>query len=389
MGHDNLFAAIDESTLIELTRAMIQMETVNPPGDEIFLAERLATMMKDLGLDAGVVPFAERRGNVVCRLHGSGGRPVLLFNGHLDTVPLGTEPWNHDPFSGNIAAGRIYGRGASDMKGGVAAMIVAAAALKRCGIGLKGTLLLAFTAGEEVDSIGASHLLENGVLNDADALVIAEPTGLDIGTAEKGALWLEAVMKGKAAHGSSPHLGRNAIVPMAAFVQKIGEMTPDAANHVLLGGPTMNIGTIEGGFKTNVVPDRCRLTLDFRTIPGQDIEELKRNVETLVREIAERHGAEWSLRTLNERAPVDTSANDPFVREFVESARGVLGREPSVRGMSYYTDGALLAPALKVPMIICGPGEAGCAHQADEWVDIENLRLAAQIYADFAARFLK
>jgi len=388
MLKEKLFARIEEAALVDLTREMIRFKTVNPPGDEILLAERLAQRMAELGLDASVLPFTEKRANVICRVPGSGARSALVFSGHIDTVPLGSEKWDHGPLSGDLADGRIYGRGAADMKGGVAAMIIAASAIQRAAVQLEGDLVLALTAGEEVDSIGAVQLLKKGLLAGAGALVVAEPTGLEICCAEKGALWLEIIMKGKAAHGSSPHLGRNAIVPMAAFVQNLGKLLNPTSTHPLLGAPTLNIATIEGGFKTNVVPDQCRVTIDFRTVPGQSVPDLKRTVQSLVREAAEPEGIEWDIRILIEREPVGTSAADPFVELCLESSRTVLGGEPAAGGVSYYTDGAVLAPALKVPMVILGPGEAACAHQANEWVKIENLRLAAMIYADIAVRTL-
>ena len=388
MLKEDLLARIEESVLVDLTRELIRFKTFNPPGDELLLAERLAERMNGLGLDARVIPFAQGRANVIGRVPGSGRRSALIFSGHLDTVPVGTEKWDHDPLSGDIADGRIYGRGAADMKGGVAAMIMAASAVQNTGVQLKGDLVLALTAGEEVDSIGAVHLLKEGLLIDAGALVIAEPTALEVCSAEKGALWLEILIKGKAAHGSSPHLGKNAIVPMSAFVRNLEQFFQPLLKHPLLGSPTMNIATIEGGFKTNVVPDQCRLTIDFRTVPEQNVTELKANVESLLRQTAEREGVEWDVRIINERESVGTSADDPFVKLFQESSRTVLGGESTVGGVSYFTDGAVLTPALKVPMVIFGPGEAACAHQANEWVSIENLRLAAMIYADIAVRML-
>ncbi|MDY0042814.1 MAG: M20 family metallopeptidase [Desulforhabdus sp.] len=379
MLKENLSAHIGEAALIDLTREMIRFNTINPPGDEISIARRLVKRMAELGLDAEVKPFSETRANVLCRLTGAGTRPALVFCGHIDTVPFGSEKWQYDPLAAEVVDGRIYGRGAADMKGGLAAMIVAASAIRRAGVQLQGDLVLALTAGEEVDSIGAAHFLQEGLLAGAGALIIAEPTGLEICCAEKGALWLEIIMSGKAAHASSPHLGKNAIVPMAALVQSLKKWFTPPLSHPLLGVPTMNIGTIEGGFKTNVVPDRCRLTVDFRTIPGQNVTSMRQTVETLTREAAELEGVEWDLRIINEREPVSTSPDDPFVQLCLKSLRGIARDQSAAGAVSYYTDGAVLAPALRTPMVIFGPGEAVCAHQADEWVGVESLRLAAMV----------
>jgi succinyl-diaminopimelate desuccinylase len=253
---------------------------------------------------------------------------------------------------------------------------------------LRGDLALALTAGEEVDCIGANLLVRQGLLMGAGSLIIAEPTDMDVCIAEKGAMWIEAIIRGKAAHGSSPHLGQNAIIPMADFVQKVARLSHPFFTHPLLGGSTMNIGTIEGGFRTNVVPDLCRLTIDFRTVPGQDHQHMYRMVRELMEEAAGNAGVEWEVNMIADRLPVDTPADDPFVKLFAEAAQHVLKREPSICGVSYFTDGAILSQALQVPMVICGPGEAAVAHQANESVKIDNLRLAARTYAMAAASLL-
>ncbi len=390
---ENVLDCVDEDLAVDLTRDMVRMRTANPPGDEILLARMLRERTSALGLDARLYPFDSTRANLVCRIPGSGELPSVVFSGHLDTVPFGEERWEHGPLSGDIADGRIFGRGSADMKGGVAAMIAAAAAVRRSGLALRGDLVLALTAGEEVDCIGANRMVGEDLLAGAGCLIVAEPTDMDVCIAEKGALWIEVLTRGKAAHGSTPHLGRNAVIPMAGVIRKLAEFSPACRRHPLLGGSTMNIGTIKGGTNTNIVPDRCSLTIDFRTVPGQDHQSIFRSVRELMeesmRESAHCDGIEWDLRILGDRPPVDTAADDPFVEIFARAARQVLGHEPTIAGVTYFTDGAILAQALRAPMVICGPGEASAAHQADESVKIDNLRLAARTYALAAASLLQ
>lgn len=386
---DKVLRSIEATSVAELTREMIRTPTVNPPGDEIVLAKLLQRRMAELGLHAEVFPFDGNRANLYCRIPGTGRRTALVYSGHLDTVPVGTEQWPHDPFSAAVTEGRIYGRGAADMKGGIAAMIAAASAIVQSGKTLEGDLILAFTAGEEVNSVGAVRMLQDGFLEGCSALVIAEPTGLQVCPAHKGALWLEAVVKGQAAHSSSPQLGKNAIIPMAEFIQELQHLSHPHVVHPLLGEPTMNIATIQGGFKTNVVPDLCRLTIDFRTVPGQDHTQIATSVAKLLDECARKRAVDWELRMVTDRQPVATSSDDPFVRLFVDCATQILDKAPSLQGAAYFTDAAVLLPALRVPLVICGPGEASCAHQANEWVSIENLGMAAQIYALTALRRLE
>jgi len=385
---EKVLQAIDEPLIVELTQEMVRTETVNPPGNELALAEPLATRLTALGFEPRILPFQGRRANLLCRIPGSGTKPALILSGHLDTIPFGNEPWEHHPLSAAVVDGKIHGRGTSDMKGGNAALIAAAHAILRAGVSLQGDLILAFTAGEEVDSIGAATLVREGELKGIGALIIAEPSNLQTYIAEKGALWLEALTKGKAAHGSSPHLGKNAIIPMADFIQKVLRLNLPHRPHPILGGPSLNVATINGGVKTNVVPDRCRLTLDFRTVPDQEHDEIVKVVEGLLKEAAANGSVEAELSIINHRLPVETSPTDPFVTLFQKAAGEVMGQAPPLGGAAYYTDGAVFVPALKVPMVIFGPGDAALAHQVNEWVEIEKLKIASRVYALAALRYL-
>lgn len=211
---DFVLKDVDKSQVVVLLQEMIGFNTVNPPGNEKDLAKYIREKLKDFDIKSEVIDLGNNRANVIGIIEGSGEKKALLFNGHLDTVPPGDIEWEYDAFSGRIVDGKIYGRGSADMKGGLAAMIMAAGAIKKAGIPLKGDLIITGTAGEEIDSIGAFHFLENGGLNNVGAIVIGEPTSCKLRIAEKGTFWVEITTYGKTSHGAFPEKGVNAIVHM-------------------------------------------------------------------------------------------------------------------------------------------------------------------------------
>ncbi|BDG59283.1 M20 family metallopeptidase [Caldinitratiruptor microaerophilus] len=390
-------AAVD---VVALCQDLIRIRTVNPPGDEGPAAEYVARRLREAGLEVEVLGHGPGRASVIGRLRGSGGAPALLLSGHLDTVPVGDQPWSRDPFAGEVADGRIWGRGAADMKGGVAAMLAAVEAVAAAcrsedpgggpgGLRLQGDLLFAATAGEEVDSLGAAAAARRLAGTPVQAIVIGEPSGNDVYIAEKGALWLELVTHGRTAHGSSPELGRNAVMMMVTLLAELDRLEIPHTPHPLLGTLSRSVGTVAGGVKTNVVPDRCVATVDMRTVPGQDHGAIVRAVEGLIADLARRHpGFRAEVRVVNDRRPVVTDPAHPAVQAFLDAAGAVRGRRPEPTGVRYYTDATELVPVLGAPMIICGPGDPRLAHQPDESVEVDRLVEAARIYALAAVRML-
>ncbi len=374
-------AYLEETALVTLTQDLVRIRSVNPPGDEAAVARFIAARLQRAGLSAEVVPHAEAgRASVIGRLPGQGKRPALLLSGHLDTVPAG-ENWEHDVFAAEVSDGKIWGLGSSDMKAGVAAMVLALEAIKHTGVSLQGDLLFAGTAGEEVDSMGAKRLVEQHKLGNVGFVIIGEPTANEAYTAEKGVLWLELVTKGKTAHGSMPHLGVNAIMHMVKLVQALTTTPIPYARHPLLGDFTMNVATIAGGVKTNVVPDLCRATVDLRTVIGQDHQQILDAVRQLIdRLCAEDPSFYAEVHPLTERIPLDIPFNDAQVQAFIRIRDQVVGQASTPKAATYATDGSVYVPALQVPMVICGPGLPGKAHQPNEYVEIAKIVEAAHIY---------
>ena len=378
---ERALAALDEDMLVQLTQDLVRIRTINPPGDEAKAATFVADWMKQNHMAAELVAHAEDgRASVVGGLDGQGERRAVLFSGHLDTVPAGNN-WEHEVLAADIDDGKIWGLGTTDMKAGVAAMLVAMRAVKQSGATLKGNLLFAGTAGEEIESMGARELVREQKLDDVGFMVIGEPTANRVITAEKGVLWLELQAKGQTAHGSMPHLGVNAIAHMSRLLEALQAEDIPYETHPLLGDFTMNIATIEGGVKTNVVPDACRVTIDTRTVIGQDHQQIMDTVRQLIdRLCADDPTLHVEVRSINERIPLDIPFDDPYVQAFVRQRDLVTGDASVPTAATFATDGSVFVPAYDAPMVICGPGLLEKAHQPNEYVEISRLIESARIY---------
>ncbi len=368
---------------LELARELVRVDSCNPPGGEAACAELLGRRLEAAGFRIELHPLAPGRPNLVARLPAGDG-PTLCLSGHMDTVPLGEAPWSFDPLGGEIAGGRLLGRGACDMKGGLAALTAAALELARLPR-RRGGLLLVFSAGEETGCEGAKRLAaQAGLLGRAEALLVGEPTGLRPCLGHKGALWFEAHVQGKAAHASMPQAGDNAIYKAARAICALESFEFGVTEHPHLGGPTLNVGTIQGGTKVNMVPDRARFSIDARVLPGQGMEQVQRR-------LAEHLGPEVELTLLPASAEaVWTRADHPWVGEVCQVLEEVLGREVEPGGLSYFTDASALGRALGgPPVVILGPGEPEMAHQTDESCPVEQIEQAAGAYLALGRHWLQ
>jgi succinyl-diaminopimelate desuccinylase len=374
-----------------LLQEMIRLKSVNPPGDEEPVARLIASVLDRYGIRAEVKRLETGRANLIARIKGSGKKKSLIFSGHMDTVPPGEIAWTFDPFDGVERDGRICGRGASDMKGGLAAMVVAMTEIARSGKQLKGDLVLAATAGEEVDCCGSRAIVEEGLLRDAGAMVIGEPSNGEIFIAHKGALWVEVTCYGKTAHGSMPDQGVNAIQHMNQFLVALQQrFFFRYEEDPLLGGPTISPNVISGGVKTNVVPDVCRLQIDIRTVPGQDHGEILNDLQTLTKEIEERTPATFQVKVFNDNPPVRTPDDAEIVRLAAATAEELFGRRFIPKGVRYYTDASVFVPGTggNLPVIIYGPGDEKIAHQPDEYIETARYLEAIRFYKELAIRYL-
>lgn len=360
----------------ELTRKLIACNTTNPPGGEAQCVSLLAGWLEAAGFSVDAVPYGPARAGLVARRGASRGNDYLCFSGHLDTVPLGGAPWRHDAFAGEIDQGRLYGRGASDMKGGLAAIVAAVcrAASGPSGRDLPG-LLLVFTADEE-NGCGGVKTLEPllRAFGKPKGVIIGEPTLNRPALGHKGLLWLKATAEGKAAHGSRPELGVNAINKLARAVCRLEALHFGGAPHPVLGPATLNIGIIAGGTRPNAVPDRAEMQADVRTTPSHDAASLLEQIRACA-------GKDITWEITQQLDPVWTDAGHPFVEQVGRALECEAGTRPEYTFVHYATDGAVLKTVFAhVPIVILGPGDPAAAHITDEYCDLSKLQDAVEIY---------
>lgn len=384
-----------------LTAKLVRLDTTNPPGNETPAIGLLEQRLRAAGFETATIPYRAHddlenppRSQVVARLRGTGERPGLLFSGHLDVVPTGNVPWSVAPFGGEIQDGRLYGRGSCDMKSGVAALVVAAeafaASCQERGTLPKGDLVVALTADEERNCLGAEVLVREPLFAGIGAALVAEPTALGLYIAEKGAFWVEITILGRTAHGSMPHLGANAVSAMAEFLHAWeGEYRTDTPVHPLLGTPTLNVGLVRGGVKANVVPDQCIAQLDMRTVPGLTHADLQARIAAQLTAITSRRpGTRFEIKILSDRPSVSCPTDSPLALSLSGAIRDVAGVDPTPRGIPYCTEACIWVPELQIPAVICGPGDPGMAHQPDEFVPTLEVAAAARIYNRVAEELL-
>lgn len=361
----------------ELTRDLVRLDTINPPGKESEAAFAAGKLLEAAGFRVGYHSFASHRDSVIAEIDGSDDAKPLCFTGHLDTVPLGAMPWTIDPFSGETGDGKLFGRGTSDMKSGIAAMILAAIDTARRP--RKRGLKLVLTAAEETGCEGAAFLAKSGVLGKAAALVVGEPSSNRPFIGHRGALWLKVIHHGKTAHGSMPELGDNAVVKAAQTVQALDDFGFNVEPHAHLGKPTLNIGYVYGGANVNSVPDRAEVGLDIRTIPGQSHDHICSTIA------ARAHVEAEIERGINLKS-VYSDPSDLWLRSVFDTAEQISGRKTSYEAAPYFTDAAVLGPAFgNPPFVILGPGEKEMAHQTDEYCVIDRIDEAVEIYRSLAA----
>lgn len=367
-----------EPHALDLARRLLAFDTINPPGNEAAPAQFLGGLLSAAGYHTRYFDFSPGRSTLLATLEGSGGRPIG-FTGHLDTVPLGSAPWIHDPFAGAVEDGRLYGRGASDMKAAVAAMVVTA--LRQAGSGSRGAgIVLIITAGEETSCEGARHLAASLDLGGmVGALVVGEPTGNQPVIAHKGCVRYRIVARGVSAHGSMPDQGVNAIHRIAEVVERLRRFDFGTAPHPLLGAPTLNVGTIAGGSGINLVADSAELGVDIRLIPGQQEEMVRARLQAEL-------GPDVIIERLEQAESVETDPADPWIRQVCGITERYLGPGLEPGGVPYFTDASVLTPALgNPPTVILGPGEAAMAHKTDEYCLVSRLDESVAIYSDIAA----
>ena len=368
---------------VAIAQLLVATPSVNPvlsPGGdgEARIAEVVADLLDAWGLSPEIVEVAPGRKNVVAELEGQG--PKLLFNGHLDTV--GIEGMTVAPFGAIIEEGRLTGRGSCDMKGGVAALLAATARL--AAEGPRPNVIVALTADEEHASVGMGSYVLGG--SSADLAVVCEPTSLKVMPAHKGFVWLRATFRGRAAHGSRPDVGVDAIRHAALYLAALDGYTAELEArpaHPLLRHGSLHAGTIEGGTAESVYPDRCELLLERRTMPGESPQTVVQEFDRVLDEVRAAYpSVDASLEMTLERPGTEVSEDSRLVRGLLDAGEAH-GVPRVVEGMTAWVDAAFLNEA-GIPAVCYGPGGIEQAHTEDEWIRIVEIRTCADVLETFA-----
>jgi len=381
-----IFENISREEVVDLVKRLIRIPShAETKGQEKKAAHFLADKFKKEGVDVRLQKVEDDRFNVIGTIQGKRKGRSLMLNGHLDTVP--PSPEMIDPYNPKVRDGKLYGRGAADMKGAIGAMAYSLIAIKRSGITLDGDLIFTGVIGEESPGHGGTgYIVKHGPK--ADMAIVGEPTNLKIVVAHKGVDRIKINIKGKAAHSSAPQRGVNAISKAAKFIRAIEkDLIPQLNKHKhnLLGSPTINIGIIKGGINPNTVPGNCVIQIDRRWIPDESPSTIIKEFEDILNHLkesdpefkAELKRMEYLKETPH--GPLEISEDHYIVKALKKSLRKI-GLSPEISGISGWTDAALLNNQAKIPTVVFGPGNLAQAHSDVEFINVDSLSTATRIY---------
>ncbi|MEX2752896.1 MAG: M20 family metallopeptidase [Candidatus Freyarchaeota archaeon] len=387
MSWEQVQKHLKEDEIIKLTQELVRIpSSKDVKGGERKVAETLASFFEKYGIPSEI----QRVGlgaNIVARIGDPDAGPTLMLNGHLDTV-LATN-MTIPPYEPVIRGGKLYGRGSCDMKAALAAMVAALAALHKAGVKLKGSLLFTGVSGEETGSAGARRIVERGPTS--NCAIVGEPTNLVITHGGYGITFATINIRGKAAHGSTPHEGINAIEKAAKIIVRMREKLPKIfaeRTDPVVGPPTYNVGIIKSGTQPNIVPDKCTLVIDREVVPGETLEQIIADFQGIIDELREEDpelDATVAVPAVDLQ-PLKTSLDYPFIKHLAQATQHILGRV-EYTGRCGSTDAAIFSEA-GIPSVIFGPGEIKVAHSEAEYVEVEQVVNAAKIYTLTALNYL-
>lgn len=367
---------IKNPDVVELTKALVRMETITANCQETPALLEIGGLLENAGFKCSIVnydPAVPTRGNLVAELNLGDPEPALCLGGHIDTVPFGSAEWDEEPLSGIVKGGKLYGRGSADMKGGIAAIVCAALKLAPR---MNGRNLVVHVYGsEEFGLIGSKHMAlhEKESLKSIGAVVVGEPTSNRPQFGHKGVTWFELSTTGVTAHAAMPEQGDNALVKLLPGAARLSAFQPEDS-HPHLGKSTLVLAVMQSGLNTNSVPDSAVLKMDCRTVPGQDIEALCGQFLSMA-------GPDAKLEIPADVPPLWTDPEHPFCLTVRKIVGEITGREAGPEVAVFATDASALRLGMPdTPMVIVGPGDQNMAHKTNEFVPLEELHTAQQIY---------
>jgi succinyl-diaminopimelate desuccinylase len=395
---------VDPDELIALTRDLVRIPSVVRPADpvanEAAVAAHVEGWMRTQGFDVQVQQVAPGRPNVLGVIGEGGAGPTLLLEGHTDVVTEGDpSTWTHPPFAAEVVDGKIYGRGAADMKSGLAAAMIAAAAIKRSGASLAGRLVVGALVDEEGDMIGAKHLCTTPIGRELSAAIVCEPEDNELCLEQRGVIWARVTARGRMAHGAMPEAGANPIAALAALIADAPRLerrlralcTRSRYLKPPTVTPTVVMAPMAGVPQSNVIPATAQATLDVRLTPGPGADAVAKEIDEACRRAADACpgvSVEWA--PINGfRMATKVERGEPLVRAMVRAVRRATGRAARWGGVPGSTDGTILRTELGIPIVTCGPGHRLIPHQVDEYVEVSDLVDAARIYVAAALAYLE
>ena len=371
------------SYAISLLKELVRIPSVNPyddasSGGEKEIAEFIASTLDDLGLKVSLQHVNRNRRNVIGTLKG-GSKGSIMLNAHLDTV--GVTGMTIDPFLPTVKNGRLYGRGSCDTKSSAASMIAAIKWLVEENTELKRDVIFAGVADEEFRSAGTRELIKKHI---TDAAIVGEPTGGNVATAHKGYAWIEINTRGRAAHGSVPEAGLDAIEKTGRIVTGLAQLNRTfRVKHPLLGKSTLHMSRISGGNEWAIIPDSCTLQIERRLLPGESGSSAIAEVRDVISELTrEDKDIRADAKLVFEQKPAELAVDNPFVRRMFEAYRNCFGKEAEFTGLPYWTDASLLINDAGIPTCIFGPGDIRLAHGASEHVSLSEVTKSVAFYRE-------
>ena len=368
----------------DLLKKLIRAQTTAEKG-ELAAAEIISNELAQSDIDCWIDCWDKNRANIVAKTSSTRHGPGLLFACHLDVVPPGQAKWQYPPFDAIESNGKIHGRGSTDMKGSIAAVITAIRQVVESGTKLQGNIILLAAAGEETDSCGTKRFMQNFQKQAPQlaGVIVTEPTDFEVVNTHRGMLWLKITTKGKTAHGSMPQLGINAISSMKSLLDELQDYEIPCEPHELLGRCSMSINTISAGQAVNVVPDRCTIGIDIRTLPGQDNQALVKDLEKKLVKLKEKNPKfDAEVSVVRDVPPLETDSKCDFVKDFCSVVRA-----GQTQSKASCTDGPCFVP-LRVPIVIFGPGQHELCHQPNEFIQISDVEKAVEYYKKIIYKFL-
>ena len=381
---------IKEEDITNLAQKLIRI-----PSDEIAgeqeVCEYLSDILKSLGMKVRLQEVLPKRPNIIAEVLGGNNGKSIMFNGHIDTVPIGNiEKWNTDPYKAIIKDSKLFGRGATDMKGSIASMIIAIKYIMNNVENFNGKIIFTGVMAEETTGLGTQKVLEENIKT--DMAIVGEPSDEKIYRAHKGTIWFNIFTYGKLEHSSeSDTESNNAIINMMRLIEEINKISKEleGKNNSLVGHPSINVGLIEGGTKQNMIADSCKVSIDRRILPEEEpneiLDELRVRFDNL-RLIDNR--LKFNIEKDTIREAVEVSESEPIVQEVKRAVNKILNINPIVSGMKATTDMSILVNQGNIPSVIYGPGFIKQAHTIDEFIEVERLVESSQVYAEVLLNIL-